>query len=264
MDIREREAREDMQKRKAHADREDKIFQPLANQVYQYMNPPNRRVQQYLAGSKSVKFILPDETFRLKANVHADPAWRPLADTVHENAFHDAAQALLGHSQSAPSLQGGLPQPPFSAPAAFGRSSEGGLVPRARSRQVLDPTQWSQVRLQGTRYGKLAQVAEESSHLESSGSRAFRRMRRGGSCAHLPDETDKIAAAGTRKHRVMGHHDKGVLRGEFGHRGESSGWKTDHGSSSAAPLQDHFTFDVGHAATNLEFPLGKKMWPEFH
>lgn len=265
-DIREREEREEQKRVKLHADREEKLFAPLAHQVYNYMNPPNRKMQQYFSGSKKVGFTLPDEIFCLKANVHADPAWRPLADTVRENAFHTTAHNLLGRSQSAPSLYGtaGL-QPPSSAPSSIGRAPDEGslLLPPARSKEVLDPTMWSQVKLQGTMYGRLAQVFQESSENAEVGL-GFRRMRRGGPGHHIPDESDTIRAAGTRKHRVKGYHDHGVLEGETGYRGESCHWKKEHGSSSAAPLQDHFQFDLGHQSVNLEFPLGKKMWPEFH
>jgi hypothetical protein len=263
MDMQLHASHQENRRAQLHAAREAKLFQPIADQVHNYMNPPNRRLQQILNGTKSVSFHLPDETFQLKANVHGDPAWRPMADHAKENAFHEHASKLLGQSQSAPSLRAG---PPSSAPAAIGRPGpedngpleRKALIPRSRSRQVLDPGNWSQVRLQGTMYGKLAQVAEES-----EGNHAFRRMRRGGADAHLPDEGDGIAAAGTRKHRVFGSHHKGILTGDSGYKGESGTWKTDVGSSSAAPLQDHFTFEMGRAVTDVEFPLGKKMWPVF-
>ena len=85
-------------------------------------------------------------------------------------------------------------------------------------------------------------------------------MKFGGPNRHIPDETDS-AAAGTRVSRARGFGDKGVLRDEVA-MGETRDFRDGSGAGSAAPAQDHFGFQSGKAIVDLEFPPGKKTFPE--
>lgn len=58
---------------------------------------------------------------------------------------------------------------------------------RARTRPILEPTEWGQQQLQGTRFGRFAQACQKGS--------GFVRARRGGFDAFLPREADGVYAA---------------------------------------------------------------------
>lgn len=132
-----------------------------------------------------------------------------------------------------------------------------GIIPdRARSRPVLEPTDWAQHRLQATGCGHMAQVAE-------TGGAPFHTLRKFGHNVFVPDESDRIAAAGKRRTR-WAWNDLGILKGDQAHRGQADGFKTDAGQSCGAPMQDHFQFETGTRVTENEFPGGKKMFPHLH
>lgn len=246
MALREGITREKHRRRELHEAWDTKVHQPLANQAYDHLNPPNRRIQQLLTGTKQVAIQLPPdkEKPKLTANVLGDPARKPVIDMAMERAFHTAAEAVLRGSRSAPDLRAGR---------NFGATP---LVPRAMSRPTLEPTDWGQVAIQGTLFGHFAQVAEQGP--------GFKRSKKGGTDVHVPSESDGVLTAGTRASRANGLYDRGILRGDYASRGEASQFKHEHGTSSGAPLQDHFNFHGGKEVTDLEFPLGKRMFPEFH
>lgn len=228
-----------------YAQWDEHVSHPLAKQAFDYINPADRVAQQKLNGSKSVSWKLPHEKPQLKLDVSKDPARRQLYDTEAEKNFHEVAETVLGRSRSSPEI---LRRSAMRDPRAVGT--------RALSRPVLEPTDWGQQQLQGTLFGRFVQACEEGPN--------FTRARRGGTNVFVPDETDGIEAAGTRFSRLHGHHDMGILRGDTGSQGETSNFKTHEGSSSGAPAQDHFTFQHSREITDLEFPLGKKVFPEFH
>jgi len=242
VDLRERTERENARRRELYQEWDEKIFQPMASQADRYLNPPDRRLEQALSGTKSVAWNLPGEGFKLIHKARECPARRPVVERARENAFHHAAEKVLGRSQSAPSLRG-----------TSGLAGADEVSLKARSKETLDPTVWGQTQLQGTLYGHFAQKSEHGP--------GFRACTRLGPGVHLPDESDGIPAAGTRFSRTSGYGDKGILVGSRASRGESSEWKTPHGRSSAAPAQDHFAFETGRQAADLEFPLGKRMPP---
>lgn len=132
----------------------------------------------------------------------------------------------------------------------------GNLPDRARSRPVLEPTDWGQLRLQATGCGHMAQVAEV-------GGEAFKTSRRFGHNAFVPDESDLIPTAGKRRTR-WAWNDLGILKGDQAHRGQADAFKTPEGQSNGAPMQDHFQYETGTRVTDNEFPLGKKMYPHMH
>ena len=77
---------------------------------------------------------------------------------------------------------------------------------------------------------------------------------------------DGVATAGKRTVRVgpraVAHSDPGLLDGhDRGSRGEAAQHWTRQGASSGAPAQDHYTYEVGARVTDMEFPLGKKLFP---
>jgi len=246
LEIRQREAHQQNRRRELHAAWEDKVYSPIAAQAHERMNPPNRAQQQRLQGTKSVSFEMPGKSFRLHASVCEDPVRKSLVDTVKENAFHQAATVVLGQSRSAPDLHS-LRLPPGQQPP---------LIPRALSRPVLEPMQWGEVPIKGTIYGHTAQVTQNGT--------GFHRTIRGGKDAFLPDESDGVLPAGTRRGTDGSYNDKGILRGDVGPRGSTSEFKTFVGSSSGAPAQDHYTYGTGTRITDLEFPPGKRMFAEYH
>jgi len=247
--LRERNERLDNQVRQLHAEMEEKIFDPMERQCGTYLNPPDRHAEIEQSGSKKVDFKIPGQTFRLSYNALQDPARRPLVEAAKENAFHVAAEQFLRKSQSAPGLHGLLKQ---GAPAP----NRNGIVPQSLSRPSLEPENWHQVALQGTLFGHNAQVSEQG--------HGFKRARRGGSNVHVPDESDGVIPAGTRKSRTLGINDKGILHAARAAGGETTDYRTDVGHSSSAPAQDHYTFEVGQHAAALEFPLGKRLFPDFY
>merc|ERR1719263_439633 len=133
---------------------------------------------------------------------------------------------------------------------------DGHVIPGARSRPTLEPSLWSQEHLQGTLFGHFAQIAEQGAE--------FKRSRRGGTDIHIPDENDGVEAVGKRNTRAFGRNDLGILKGDTAAQGESSTKKTAWGAASGAPTQDHYTYETGTRVTDIEFPLGKRMFPEFH
>lgn len=240
MALRERQDHEDKRRRELHQNWDEQVFKPIAMQAYEHMNPPNRNVKQMLHGSKSVGFVLPGSKKTLVANVDGDPNRKPVIELAKENAFHQAANAVLGKSSSAPSLQ----------------VMAGQVVPRARSRPTMEPELWSQGRLQGTLHGHFAQIAEQGA--------GFKRSKRGGTDVHVHDESDGVEAVGKRKTRSFGRNDLGILKGDTATQGECFVFRTHWGAAQGAPGQDHFTYEQGVRVTDIEFPLGKRMFSEFH
>jgi len=238
--LRERQDHEDKSRRELHQNWEEQVYQPIANQAYNHMNPPNRAVKQMLHGSKNVGFVLPETKKTIVANVDGDPNRKPVVELAKENAFHQAANAVLGKSMSEPNLH----------------MMAGHVVPRARSRPSMEPELWGQAKLQGTLFGHFAQIAEQGAN--------FKRSRRGGTDVHIPDEADGVSAVGKRNTRTCGRNDVGILKGDTAAQGESSGFRTSWGAAQGAPTQDHFTYEQGSHVTDIEFPLGKRMFAEFH
>lgn len=248
LSIRDMEEHNESRRRELHLVRDQRVFQPMQRQIYAMLNPPDRLVQQRTSGQKTVGFSLPNQAPQVKANVVGDPARQPVVEQAMENAFHKTATAVLNSP-----LPGGLFRS-MSSPNL--RSTGTPIVPRAMSRAVLEPTMWGQTQIQGTLYGHLAQVCEAGV--------GFRRDKKGGDDVFVPDESDGIQAAGTRISRERGYGDKGILRGGLATNGQSSECKTYWGTGSAAPCQDHYTFETGSRITDIEFPHGKKVFREFH
>jgi len=250
MELRRFEADQERKRYDHHLEWDEKVYQPVASKAFERMNV-DRQTQQWVAGSKSVGFELPAEPFRLTVNVAEDPSRRDLLKDWKEKAFHEDAESFLAKSRSAPCLRN-----PLRELQARGNTKLGGVIPSALSKPVLEPTFWCPVKLPEQMGGRFSQACEAG--------KSARRLRRGGSNIHIPDESDNVPTAGTRMSRVFGARDIGVLRELSGPRGESYDYNNGVGGSSAAPAQDHYTYDRGTAVIDLEFPLGKKIFPQFH
>mmetsp|Transcript_33228 Transcript_33228/g.72429 ORF Transcript_33228/g.72429 Transcript_33228/m.72429 type:complete len:249 (-) Transcript_33228:66-812(-) len=248
MQIRDANALEEARRKSLHATWDEKVYQPLATQAFEHMNAPCRRVQHALAGSKSVGFLMPEEPFRLSASLEEDPLRGEILDHAWEEAFDREATELLRAGLSSPALRS----------AAAGGPTRRQAPPRARSRPVLEPTAWGQEEWRGTRYA----------HQVEQGPGARMGRRNGPGEIFLPDDADGIAAAGTKTRRVgpstVVHGDTGLLRGDLATRGEAAQQWSRLGASSGAPGQDHYTYETGSRVTDLEFPVGKRLfaqWP---
>lgn len=216
-------------------DWEEMVYNRIAEQAFNHLNPPDRRKEQADTGRKSVQWKLPNEQFKIQHNPKDDPVKKGWVTGDQESAFHKAAVRLLGQSHSAPTL--------------------GSCLDKPVTKPVLEPTDWHPQRVQGSMYGGHLTQAHEAMALGAEA----RRQKRGGAGVHLADhQADEAEAAGPRICRVNGHLDKGILKGDMASRGETSLFKNHHGSSSGAPAQDHFHLPKGTEVTTLEFPPGKR------
>lgn len=249
MTLRRQEAQDEKRRCDLHTTWGDQVYKPLESQIEEHMNPADRAWQQTLAGSKSVGFY-PAEPFKLTTHREDDPTWREISDHAWEETFDKEAAAVLYGLHSTSDLR-----------ASAQRDPSRGLCPAAaKSRPVLDPTKWGQLKLQGTLYGRFAQVCEEGPNA--------RMGKRGGPDITAPCEADGVATAGKRSirggPRVTIHNDVGLLKRDgVAWNGESSLRKTWHGASSGAPLQDHYTYEMGAPVTDIEFPLGRRTFPQW-
>lgn len=248
MTLRKHETNEDTRRRNLYATWSDSVYEPLKTQIESHLSPPDRVFEQALSGSKTVGFQLPGQSFSLQARHEDDPTWKDLTDHAWEDAFDREATAVL---------EGWCP---LDMKASSSDPSRGLRPLGARTRPALDPTSWGQLKLQGTLYGRFAQVVEEGPHA--------RMGKRGAPDIFPPDEMDRVPAAGKRSiragPRTTQHHDVGMLRGDgAAWNGEASLSKTCYGVSSGAPVQDHYTYETGARVTDVEFPLGKRMVPRF-
>jgi len=222
------------------------VQEPVAKQMLDHVTN-SRATQQQRTGKKNVEIRLPGQGTKAFVRNSQDPLKKQLREQAAEELVLQELEEVVDGPKRG--IQRHLSAPSF-APAAAG----GAIA--ARSRPVLEPTEWVPPRLQGVpACGRLAQQAEEGP--------GFTRIRRGGYNAHVPDESDGVSAAGKRLQRTSGRvqvrNSVGLLRGDLATRGEASLTKSLLGASHAAPLQDHFTFPLGKEVCDKEFPLGKKV-----
>jgi hypothetical protein len=270
--ILEYEASKEKKRREMYNEWDEKIFEPMAKQAYDFVNW-NRGYQQKMLGKKNIGFIMPGEKKKMYYCVAKDPTKEQLVQKACENIWAaEAEESATGikRSCSMPALGGvggvgplggGLGTCLKGCPAGVAGTDYAGLgmlFPLSRSRPVLEPSEWTPVKLEGTSCcGRLSRAAEAGP--------SATRMRRGGYNAFMPDEMDLVLTAGKRIHRISGktksHNWEGTLKGDLCERGEAA--QTNY-EGCVAPVQDHYTFAQGTEATDQEFPLGKRMFPEFH
>jgi len=217
---------------KAYNEWNENVFNRIQTQLDAYLNPTDRLTEQILSGSKSVGFRVPGDTFRPRVG-DDDPLKRSLRSTTKEESFRQS----FTENDSWP-----------------GDKSMNGDARKelARSRPVLEPELWEQLKLQATPYGHFAQVTEHGSCLKTSvKTRGF-----------VPGEEDGVPTAGKRRTRWE-HNNLGILAPRA-LEGEGRIHRTKEGGSSGALTQDHYRFDRGTRVTDTEFPLGKRMFPSKH
>lgn len=257
--LRQHQVSEVQRKRDLHAAWGEHVYQPLETQILDHLNPVTQALERNassptIAGDFAkrppTRFRQHHEPFRVQVHVEDDPTWKQIADHTWEESFDREATAVLDGLNASAKLRA----------AALDDASRGLSPARARSRPVLDPTLWGQLRLQATLYGRFPQVVEEGPDA--------RMGKRGAPKICPPDESDGMLAAGKRSIRAgphaIQHNDTGMLRGDgSAWNGQAFLSRTWHGASSGAPMQDHYTFAIGSAATDVEFPIGKRLVPHF-
>eukprot|EP00746_Dinoflagellata_sp_MGD_P161284 gnl/MRDRNA2_/MRDRNA2_88373_c0_seq1.p1 gnl/MRDRNA2_/MRDRNA2_88373_c0~~gnl/MRDRNA2_/MRDRNA2_88373_c0_seq1.p1 ORF type:complete len:424 (-),score=87.99 gnl/MRDRNA2_/MRDRNA2_88373_c0_seq1:130-1401(-) len=288
--LRSKEADDLRRKSSLYKDWDGDIYQNIADQLHSHLNPFNRNLRQELRGTKSVEFQ-PKKDFHISCPGIKDPLKRSLHATGEEDFFHRTARTVLGRnpqSMSCPDLSRTMPNFASMGSPVQGTSGDPGMrasssssnikvsdspfipgkttsvlfspnrvhLPRGRCKPTFEQTSWGQMKLQDTLYGHFAQICEHGP--------GFARLIRSGDNVFIPDESDGISAAGKIRTRFGGHNDLGILKGQECSRGESSRYKNDAGSSSGGPSQDHYTFDTSGFATEVEFPLGKRMYAHMH
>eukprot|EP00747_Dinoflagellata_sp_TGD_P167283 gnl/TRDRNA2_/TRDRNA2_191395_c0_seq1.p1 gnl/TRDRNA2_/TRDRNA2_191395_c0~~gnl/TRDRNA2_/TRDRNA2_191395_c0_seq1.p1 ORF type:complete len:498 (-),score=79.28 gnl/TRDRNA2_/TRDRNA2_191395_c0_seq1:59-1504(-) len=262
MAIREYDAHEERRLRDQYNTWDEKVFQPMATQIFEHLNPEDRELKQAVLGTKSVAFTLPDKKFKVRVKDCDDPAKQQIMTWAYEANLDRELTSVFTRSRSAPEFTGPLAMRRAAGTACSVGKNAAKSWPTATSRPTLEPMLYDPVPLRGLPYGKFAQDAEYGP--------GFKRSMRGGYGVHLHDESDGVPAFG--KHTVRDpinpvaviHNNCGVLVGDIAMQGESQAFKTPHGTSSIAPNQDHYNYETGVCVTAMEFPLGKKMFPQFH
>jgi hypothetical protein len=215
----------------------ENVYSKIQKQLHRHINENVIRATQ----PKQVGFKDPDQEPSCSLRLEDDPLKQELRLQSDEDNIKRQLDALARSK---------------SVDVRMAVEDTGNLPDRARSRPVLEPSDWGQLRLQATGSGHMAQVAE-------TGGASFRTLRKFGHNVFVPDESDLIPSAGKRRTR-WAWNDLGILKGDQAHRGQADGFKTNEGQSCGAPMQDHFQFETGTRVTDNEFPLGKKMYPHMH
>eukprot|EP00746_Dinoflagellata_sp_MGD_P165070 gnl/MRDRNA2_/MRDRNA2_94134_c0_seq1.p1 gnl/MRDRNA2_/MRDRNA2_94134_c0~~gnl/MRDRNA2_/MRDRNA2_94134_c0_seq1.p1 ORF type:complete len:403 (+),score=98.06 gnl/MRDRNA2_/MRDRNA2_94134_c0_seq1:124-1332(+) len=218
----------------------ENVYSKIQKQLHRHINENVIRAVQ----PKQVGFKEPDEEKSCTLKMEDDPLKQELRLQSDEDNIKRQLDALARAK---------------AVDVRMAVQDQGNEPNRARSRPVLEPTDWGQLRLQATGSGYMAQVAETTATVGET----FKTLRRFGHNVFVPDESDHIAAAGKRRTR-WAWNDLGILKGDQAHRGEADGFKKQEGQSCGAPMQDHFQFETGTRVTDNEFPLGKKMYPHLH
>lgn len=235
--LKQQDALESRKSRELKAEWEDKVFGPLMAQASAHMNPsyrpPAKLLRQQRISGSCLDFCLPEQQPILVVRSNEDPVKREIMDDAREKAFQHAATHVITGSRSMPDLYSSFHGSPSPA-----RTMQLGALAPAVSRVVMEPADYGHVK----------------EHVPPPGFSGRRR----GADAHIPDECDGVRAAGTKRNRVDGLHNKGVLQGSRS-LGESLEHKTCAGAGNGAPMQDHYGFACGPQVTDLELPLGKRM-----
>lgn len=192
-----------------------------------------------------------------------DPVKRVLYQQKQEEEFRRTADAIIDNTQLRRSAN-------LAEQIRQREADEEAVRNRLTSRPVLPIPLWEQRQHYSTPYGYFAQGCEKAQY--GSGFHSARRQSQANQPdAHRPDELDGVPAAGKTKTRHesqprawAGKNSLGLLTGEHAKRGESIKYKQAHGASCGAPNQDHYFYPSGHAgnvAADLEFPVGKRVFP---
>lgn len=256
--IRQRTQEEFRKQAAIYTEWNEKVHGRIQSQLNKYLNPPDRSLQQTVRGGKNVDFTMPNAQFRPHLAAGSDPVKRDMLENSMEDTFRRTAEAIVSGQNTPEESQqmiGGGMYDPLAASMQTDDEAEG----RARSRPVLDPVYWGQMMLQSTPYGHFAQASEAC----STGSGKFRTQLKQGYGVFIPNEGDGVPASGKRRTRFS-RNNLGILEGETANRGETIKFKQEYGSSSGAPGQDHYKYEMGTKVVDNEFPLGKQIFKHMH
>mmetsp|Transcript_58278 Transcript_58278/g.103494 ORF Transcript_58278/g.103494 Transcript_58278/m.103494 type:complete len:476 (-) Transcript_58278:60-1487(-) len=274
MQLRTWAGKEEERLRDLHSEREKEVFDAIDDRLQGYLHWEQARKQQALMGQRNVAF--PD-SFQKEVARHLtpkrleerDPVHRPQYQHAEEEAFHrEATQVIQGLSRTAYPEWWQEPSSPHK-----------GMPAKAMSREVLEPGNWEPIRLQGTMWGNNERLFDNPMRGtwgpgDPIGQGATV-LKRGGPGMFVPHEADGVEAAGKRTIRsgphAIAHHDTGMLalRGGVGGAampamlGEAVLHRSSIGASSGAPMQDHYTYERGPRVTDMEFPIGKRIFTGF-
>jgi len=258
-------------KKRLHATWNKDVNEKMEYQLWRGLNPNMAFVEDH----ETVGGRLGHDTISIRPG--DDPLKRCLADSSNEDQFRRTAQSIIHQPYNANArrsfshrLSAVSQRLSASSSRGFNQKSQEEEAPpltlaeldalwdsRETTRPVLNPDTWGQLHFTSTSYGFFA-----SSRLNWRG--MFFTQRRMGENRHLPMDSDGIISGGTLKSRLTGTDDYGILTGGWGKHGQSSLYKEAHGPSTGAPAQDHYTFEEGLHVTDLEFPLGKKVFKHMH
>lgn len=177
-----------------------------------------------------------------------DPMKAELRDTEMEMGFRQAFREANADAMD-PAWPRRTGQPEGSREPAW-RTRNGA----ARSRPILEPTEWGQLSFQATPYAHFAQMVEHQGGYPNKTSIKM--------SGFAPREDDGVSTAGKRRTKFernnLGALEPGAMRGE------ASKVYTSYGGSSGAPSQDHYLYAIGAKVTDIEFPLGKRIFAWKH
>mmetsp|Transcript_153162 Transcript_153162/g.491147 ORF Transcript_153162/g.491147 Transcript_153162/m.491147 type:complete len:382 (-) Transcript_153162:117-1262(-) len=204
-----------------------------------------QRVEHQLVKRMSKELPKLPEGFREHLHRHDDPLKSAVHSLDKETKFHQSAELVLNCPSTA--------REDIRRREALAEQ----MANRETSRPVLPIDKWDQRQLYASRIGSFLQAC----NAQDEGAPGFFSTRRMGADAHRLDESDGMPVAGKTKHR----HERnllGMLDGNVAKEGESARFKTEHGAGSGAPGQDHYHFERGNSIVEVEFPLGKRCFPE--
>ncbi|CAE7880385.1 retm [Symbiodinium sp. KB8] len=158
-----------------------------------------------------------------------------------EEGFRKACEFVLLHSPTGGNLEAEVKRRDLIQEAVAHRES---------TRPMLHPQLWEQRQHYASSLGRFCQSCERGGLHHSA--------RRMGTGVHFIDESDGVPAAGKTKTKYE-RSKMGQLEGTVAKEGESRGYKRADGHSSGAPCQDHYFYERGNAAVEVEMPLGKRM-----
>jgi len=204
-----------------------------------------QRVEHQLVKRMSKELPKLAEGFREHLQRHDDPLKSAVHSLDKESKFHQSAELVLNCPSTA--------REDIRRREALSEQ----MANRDTSRPVLPIEKWDQRQLYASPIGSFLQAC----NAQDEGAPGFFSTRRMGADAHRIDESDGMPVAGKTKHR----HERnllGMLDGNVAKEGESARFKTERGAGSGAPGQDHYHFERGDAIVEVEFPLGKRCFPE--
>lgn len=209
---------------------DSEVAQRVEHQVMKYLNSTPASVPGHFQGREALQ---PSD----------DPLKSLIRQRQDEEGFRKACEFVLLHSPTGGNLEAEVKRRDLIQEAVAHRES---------TRPMLHPQLWEQRQHYASSLGRFCQSCERGGLHHSA--------RRMGTGVHFIDESDGVPAAGKTKTKYE-RSKMGQLEGTVAKEGESRGYKRADGHSSGAPCQDHYFYERGNAAVEVEMPLGKRMYP---